>query len=187
MTRSGHRPLAIALAIGGLLMIAPAAAQQIAATIDIAEMRPGTSPIGFQFARTGGGATGQWVVVEDPTAERGKANQAIIGVLCDALDLRRSQIELLSGETAREKRFLIRGVAADELAQRIAAAVGRAESPGVIVTAAAPVHTVPRGIFGGPGQHRPSPRVAPRRPDPANSCAVAKWTAHQPGSPSTPS
>jgi uncharacterized protein len=55
-------------------------------------------------------------------AEKGKANGAIVKVLCAQLELRKSQVELLSGETAARKRFLIRDVSVDELLRRIAAA-----------------------------------------------------------------
>jgi len=57
-------------------------------------------------------------------AEKGKANKAILAVLCDALDLRKSQIELLSGETGHQKRFLVRDLTPAELATRIARAGG---------------------------------------------------------------
>ena len=45
----------------------------------------------------------------------GRANKALAEVLRDALGLKRSQVELHSGETSREKRFLIRGVGRDAL------------------------------------------------------------------------
>ncbi len=54
--------------------------------------------------------------------EKGKANKAIVELLSKSLALRRSQIELISGETSSQKRFLIRGVTPKELARRIAAA-----------------------------------------------------------------
>ena len=41
--------------------------------------------------------------------ERGKANEAIVEVLAEALKCRRSQITLIAGETSREKKFLIEG------------------------------------------------------------------------------
>lgn len=47
--------------------------------------------------------------------EDGRANKALVEVLREALRLRRSQVELLSGETSREKRFLIRGVGRSDL------------------------------------------------------------------------
>jgi hypothetical protein len=51
--------------------------------------------------------------------EKGKANKALIGVLSKALSLKKSQLELLSGATSSEKRFLVRDVPPDDLAQRI--------------------------------------------------------------------
>ena len=66
----------LALVLGNTLMptLSPAQhAQPTPVNLDIRAMPPGTSPPGFNFARTGGGATGQWRVVEDPSAERGKA------------------------------------------------------------------------------------------------------------------
>jgi len=56
--------------------------------------------------------------------EKGKANKAIVQVLSKSLGLRRSQIELLSGETAQQKKFLIRDVTLEELQAKIAAVMG---------------------------------------------------------------
>ena len=47
--------------------------------------------------------------------EKGKANKAIALVIAKSLGLRRSQVELLSGETSRQKRFLIREMTPEEL------------------------------------------------------------------------
>ena len=58
-------------------------------------------------------------------AEKGKANDALVEVLASALELKRSQIELVAGETQRDKRFLIRSVTRDELSAKIAAAIGK--------------------------------------------------------------
>jgi uncharacterized protein YggU (UPF0235/DUF167 family) len=52
-------------------------------------------------------------------AERGKANEAVIEVICDALRLRKSQIALLAGETNQQKKFLVTDITTDELAERI--------------------------------------------------------------------
>jgi uncharacterized protein len=52
--------------------------------------------------------------------EDGRANQALVKTLRDALELKRSQIEILSGMTSRDKRFLVRGVKAQELLARLA-------------------------------------------------------------------
>ena len=55
--------------------------------------------------------------------EKGKANRAIVALLAKSLRLKKSQFELESGETARQKRFLVRDVALDEFSQRVAAAL----------------------------------------------------------------
>jgi uncharacterized protein len=52
--------------------------------------------------------------------EKGKANTAIQTVLADAIACSRSQITLVSGETARRKKFLVEGIPPDELNRRLA-------------------------------------------------------------------
>ncbi len=66
-----------------------------------------------------GEQNGALKVAVTQVAEKGKANKAIVEVLCRALDLRKSQIELLAGETSSEKRFVVRDVTLDELSARI--------------------------------------------------------------------
>jgi uncharacterized protein len=51
--------------------------------------------------------------------EKGKANAAIANVLAMALGCRGSSLVLLSGETSREKRFLVRDLGADALRVRL--------------------------------------------------------------------
>jgi uncharacterized protein len=53
--------------------------------------------------------------------EQGKANKALIEVLSRELGLKKSQIELLSGETSRDKRFVLHGVTAVQLRSTLAA------------------------------------------------------------------
>jgi len=53
--------------------------------------------------------------------EKGKANKAIVELLSAALDAPKSAIELISGETSPQKRFLITGASADEVQVRLAA------------------------------------------------------------------
>ena len=60
-------------------------------------------------------------------AEKGKANRAIIEQLCKSLKLRKSQCELVSGDTAAQKRFLIRDITADDLRGRLDRVVGLAQ------------------------------------------------------------
>ncbi len=56
--------------------------------------------------------------------EDGKANEALVEVLKDWLGVKRSQVELISGRTNRNKVFLIRGLSAEALADAIAAKIG---------------------------------------------------------------
>lgn len=55
--------------------------------------------------------------------EKGKANKAIIDLLARELRLKRSQIELISGQTSPQKRFLVRRISAEELNLRLANAL----------------------------------------------------------------
>jgi uncharacterized protein (TIGR00251 family) len=54
----------------------------------------------------------------------GRANQALLETLRAALKLKRSQVELLTGVTSRDKRFLVRGLTEHELAARVAVLLG---------------------------------------------------------------
>jgi uncharacterized protein len=52
--------------------------------------------------------------------DKGKANDAIHALLARSLGCKAAQIALISGATSRQKRFLIRGLAPDELRRRLA-------------------------------------------------------------------
>ena len=52
-------------------------------------------------------------VTENP--ERGKATEAVMDLLIDALKIRRDQISLISGATHRQKRFLIMNISKEEI------------------------------------------------------------------------
>ena len=51
--------------------------------------------------------------------EKGKANKAIAEFLAKTLGSKKSQIELISGETSHHKKFSIRGITLQELAARL--------------------------------------------------------------------
>ena len=51
--------------------------------------------------------------------EKGKANKALIAVLAKGLSLRKPQIELIAGATSSQKRFLVRDIVPEELAEQI--------------------------------------------------------------------
>jgi uncharacterized protein (TIGR00251 family) len=78
--------------------------------------QPGARRAGVQGEQ--GGALK--VAVTAP-AQDGRANDALVEVLRAALGVKRSQVELLTGRTGRDKRFLIRGVPRAALEQRLAA------------------------------------------------------------------
>jgi uncharacterized protein YggU (UPF0235/DUF167 family) len=59
--------------------------------------------------------------------EKSKANKAIIELLAKWLGVKKSQIELIAGQTASQKKFLVRGIEMAELAHRIETAIGASE------------------------------------------------------------
>ena len=61
--------------------------------------------------------------------EKGKANKAIIALLAAALSLRKSQFELLTGETSQQKRFLVRDVPKADLTARLQRALAESVRP----------------------------------------------------------
>ena len=70
---------------------------------------------------------GMLKVAVTQAAEKGKANAAILEVLAKELGLRRSQLQLLSGETSRAKRILAQGCDALTLSGRIAAVLAKCQ------------------------------------------------------------
>lgn len=63
---------------------------------------------------------GRLKVAVTQAAEKGKANTQIIQVMAKALGMRKSQVQLRSGQTSRLKTFIVRGVTLDELRDRLA-------------------------------------------------------------------
>lgn len=64
-------------------------------------------------------------VAVSQAAEKGKANKAIHVLLVKQLGLRGSQLMLVSGETSKQKRFLVREIDVDQLRGRIDQALQR--------------------------------------------------------------
>ena len=77
--------------------------------------KPGARKAGLQGERDGA-----LVVAVNAPPEDGRANAALVEVLHDALGLKRSQIELVSGQKGRDKRFLLRGVTRAEVVAMLA-------------------------------------------------------------------
>ncbi len=76
--------------------------------------QPGARRVGVQ-----GEQAGALKIAVSAPPEDGRANQALVEVLRKALGVRRSQIELIGGQTSRDKRFLIRGLTPAELELRL--------------------------------------------------------------------
>jgi len=76
--------------------------------------QPGARRSGIQ-----GEYRGMLKIAVSAPPEDGRANDAIVDVLRDSLSLKRSQIVLLSGQTSRDKRFLITGITTAELTARL--------------------------------------------------------------------
>ena len=77
--------------------------------------KPGAKKNGVQGERDGA-----LVVAVNAPPEDGRANAALVEVLHEALGLKRSRIELVSGHKGRDKRFLLRGVTRAEAAAMVA-------------------------------------------------------------------
>jgi uncharacterized protein (TIGR00251 family) len=56
--------------------------------------------------------------------DKGRANGALVEVLAEALGLKRSQIELVSGMTSKQKKFLLRGLSVETLRAQLAKLYG---------------------------------------------------------------
>lgn len=82
--------------------------------------QPGSRASGLRGERAGA-----LCVAVTEVAEKGKANEAIVAVLARELGLRRSQIELVRGQTSAAKRFLIRGLTPAQLIAKIEQALAR--------------------------------------------------------------
>ncbi len=76
--------------------------------------QPGARRAGIQGERNGA-----LKVAVTPPPEDGRANEALIELLREELHLKRSQVELIAGQTSRDKRLLIRGITREELRARL--------------------------------------------------------------------
>ena len=63
-----------------------------------------------------------WKLRVAAPAEAGKANDAVLGLLADALDVSRLDLELTAGRSSRDKVVALRGLAPDAAAERLAEA-----------------------------------------------------------------
>jgi uncharacterized protein YggU (UPF0235/DUF167 family) len=90
-------------------------ATRIALTVVPGARRPGI------VGRHGDG----WKVRVSASAERGRANEAVLALLAEALALAPSAIRLVGGRTGKRKVVEIAGLTADDVEQRLDAAARR--------------------------------------------------------------
>jgi uncharacterized protein (TIGR00251 family) len=65
-----------------------------------------------------------WKVAVQAPPEGGRANEAVLRLLAEALGVSRRDVELVSGAGGRDKVVALSGLGADETDRRLAAAVG---------------------------------------------------------------
>ncbi len=66
-----------------------------------------------------------WKLRVEQAPERGKANIAVLDLLSSALRVPRKQIELVRGESARDKVVTVTGLSLEEAEERLASAAER--------------------------------------------------------------
>jgi uncharacterized protein (TIGR00251 family) len=66
-----------------------------------------------------GEQNGMLKVAVTQIAEKGKANRALVETIAKGLGLKKSQVELIVGETQSQKKFLVRKISREELEQRL--------------------------------------------------------------------
>jgi hypothetical protein len=64
-----------------------------------------------------------WKVRVPPAPENGRANDAVIALLADALSLPPGELELVGGRTSRDKIVAVAGLSEETVDRRLAAAV----------------------------------------------------------------
>jgi len=74
---------------------------------------------GARKARVLGEQAGALKLAVTAPAENGRANKALLELLRELLDLKRSQVELLHGQASRQKHFIVKGLEKEELVRRL--------------------------------------------------------------------
>jgi hypothetical protein len=70
-----------------------------------------------------------WKVRVAAAPEDGKANDAVVRLLADTLDLAPRDVQIVSGRSSRDKIVALEGLRPDEIERRLASASGAGEEP----------------------------------------------------------
>lgn len=57
--------------------------------------------------------------------DKGRANEALVELIAELFGCKRSQVELLGGQTSQEKKFLLRGISAEEALTMLSALLSK--------------------------------------------------------------
>jgi uncharacterized protein len=79
---------------------------------------------GARKAKVSGEHNGALKIAVTAPPQDGRANDALVELLAHLLQLKRAQVELISGDKSRDKRLLIRGVTKADLGVRVAKLLG---------------------------------------------------------------
>ena len=71
---------------------------------------------------------GTWLAQLKSAPVDGKANASLVAFLAEQLDVPRSQVELISGATSRQKRLRVSGASSQAIAEFLSRAEGAARS-----------------------------------------------------------
>jgi len=72
----------------------------------------------------GGEHNGALRVQTTAPPEKGKANNDILEILAEALGIRRSRLDIVSGRTSRDKKIRVSGMERDELEKKLSELAG---------------------------------------------------------------
>ena len=79
---------------------------------------------GARKAKVAGEHNGALKIAVTAPPQDGRANDALVELVADLLQLKRSHVELISGDKSRDKRLLIRGATKADLLARVAKLLG---------------------------------------------------------------
>ena len=81
-------------------------------------------------ALAGRAADGAWKVKVREPAREGRANEAVVALLAEGLDVPRTRVRVARGMTSRSKTIEVDGLTEQEVEARLAAVMGESDGEG---------------------------------------------------------